>query len=163
MRIIWGTLFFALLYLDFANADVLSGKVSDFAQYPNMISINDEHFNQTEIWKDIDLEIAWSSAGNINKTGYLYAGHSETLIADTQGIEDICEIQDASKFSYSRFTLGKFFVVGKIYLFYNPRTKFYAAFKVLSHIPDGSYGDQDQLTGVWYLQSNQGLGNFSCQ
>ena len=95
---------------------------------------------------------AWWSINRLNPDrGWFYGYNLSTQVAHVTGVADICEIADASIYSYSDWSVGPV-DEGDFVLFRNLNTGFYAALRV-----DDIYGPSPlsaTLDATWYLQEN---------
>lgn len=100
---------------------------------------------------------AWWSINTINPDrGWFYGYNSSTEVAHVTGITDICEITDASIYTYDSWSVGPV-DEGDFVLFHNINTDYYAAFRV-----DDIYGTgvwDSYLDATWYFQED-GSPNF---
>ena len=101
---------------------------------------------------------AWWSINQLSPDrGWFYGYNSSTEVSHVTGITDICEITDASIYSYSNWSVGPV-DEGDFVLFHNVDTDYYAAFRV-----DDIYGSgalDSYLDTTWYLQED-GSPDFS--
>ena len=118
-----------------------SGFLFQFDDYVNVVSY---------------IQAWWSINGLNPDRGWFYGHNSSTEVAFIVGITDVCEITDASIYTYDSYSVGPVYE-GDFVLFHNIYTDYYAAFRV-----DDIYGTQasnSYLDVTWYFQQN-GTPNF---
>lgn len=104
--------------------------------------------NHTDITTNIETQ--WSLNQFSPDRGYFYGYNSSTEVAHLPEITDICEISDASAYTYDAWSVGPV-DEGDFILLHNITTDFYGAFRV-----DNIYGSWQTplLDLTWYLQED---------
>lgn len=97
----------------------------------------------------------WWSINSLNPDrGWFYGYNVTTEVAHVTGVADICDITDASIYSYAAWSVGPVYESDFV-LFHNLITDYYAAFRI-----DDIYGPsalESYLDATWYLQEGGGV------
>ena len=135
-----------------ANPGVVSGTIIGWSGWSNPDPVF--HFDD-HVTVNSDIEADWSTALVATPSGWFYGSNASTEVALAPGITDICQVADASIYTYDPHSVGIVFA-GDFVLFHNTSTGYYAAFRV-----DNIYGPfPNYLADItWYLQED-GSGNF---
>lgn len=152
MRTKWyvtGAAILALLGSATANATVVSGAVSNWAESGEVEQFGD----------GLNYVTAWWSWGGSN-TGYFYGsgGYGTGHISDVAyaaGVTDVTQITDAGSLTFTRDSIGKY-GPGAFIVFRNVFSNYYGVLRV----DNISTAYPWPLNGTWWFQTN-GTGDFS--
>ena len=98
-----------------ANPGVKTGTITGWLEF------GDEFFYDDFVDVDSDIVAMWSIHNPLDKSGWFYGYNDTTDVAHVQGITDICEVTDASIYSYEDWSVGPV-GVGDFVLFHNTVT-----------------------------------------
>lgn len=131
---------------------IATGNISNWSESSSTFFFDDHLDFESRI------ETFWSLNRFNPDRGWFYGENDSTQIAHVTDIEDICEINDASEFSYVDWAVGPV-NEGDFVFFHNLDTDYYAAFKLNDISGDDFPTAAANVT--WYLQEN-GTANFDC-
>ena len=151
------TFLFLILATVSAQAAVISGTITDWAEFSSTLTIGDGTNSVQTIWS----QNTWDK-------GYFYGYGSGIVqtseVAYANGITDIAQITDASVFSFEAGSVGPLCDadcdpsgVGDFVVMRDINTGYYGVLRIddiAGFFPDGT------LDGTWWFQTD-GTGNFS--